>query len=139
MTIEEFIKTLDQTNPFFGALRDFLWREHLTTLYASKTKDLRETAMRLLTMRKDLLIDKRLKMVFGVIPGNQECLMAYLLQYHARLLKEPYLSAPEDQRAAADQYLKERHGYLILGIEGKAYQKKSPSYQHDEFDGGLLR
>jgi hypothetical protein len=135
MTLEEFIKRLDRTNPFFEAFEQYIWAEHLfPTLFAAKGSDLPEVMMTLLAARKFPLVDKRLGMVFGLLPDKHEDMRAYLETYHEATLYE----GPFDKKRAAVRYMREGRGYYVSSTRDNMITTCS-MYRPDLFDKDLFR
>ena len=136
MTLHEFIKRLDQKNLLYDTLCDHLWEKHLSTLFASKETETWGIVMRLQGIGKSILVDKRLGVVFGVVPGNHEQLIIYLLKYHEANVGR-YFADPDPDELIA-RYISEGFGYFIPSTLRKTPLIISRGYEPDSFDRDLF-
>jgi hypothetical protein len=140
MNIDEFCALLDHNNVWNESLTDavkFLYERDKCPVIERKSSDLVELVQRLVERRLHPIIDKKLKLVFGITSGSHLLLRAELFRYYYYAL-DPELNLPGvGTYESADRYVCEEHGYFISSQRENTIVVGT-SYRQDSFDKDLF-
>ncbi|MDP2655354.1 MAG: hypothetical protein Q8P17_02220 [bacterium] len=140
MNIAEFCTLLDPHNVWSESLAHattFLYDRDKLTVIERKGSDLVEVVQHLVERRLHPIIDKKLKLVFGVTSGSHMLLRAELFRYYY-YERDPELNLPGvGSYESADRYISEGHGYFISSQRENTIVIGIP-YRPDSFDKDLF-
>jgi len=140
MNIAEFCTLLDPNNVWSESLAHAATFSHdhdKLIVIERKGSDLVEVVQHLVDRRLHPVIDKKLKLVFGVTSGSHMLLRAELFRYYY-YENDPELNLPGvGSYESADRYIVEGHGYFISSQRGNTIVT-GISYRPDSFDKDLF-
>lgn len=137
MDIDEVCALLDKGNPYSEPLRGTLETlRHVRVSFERRDTDLVDVVHNLGTRRLYPVVDKKLRLVFGV-DGGHGFLRGELFRYHYHAddprLEKRHIGPDE----SADRYLYEGHGYFISAMRPSIIVV-SANYRPDQFDKDLF-
>lgn len=135
MNLEEFIGTLDPQNPQFDELSfyiRFLDRDAAMVLQR-KGSNLVEVIADLIAQGRFPIVDKRLRMVFGLAKSQHMILREKLFLYHNPTLRDSSITPT----VASDSYIIDGCGYFISSVQTNTIVV-GQIYRQDRFDKDLF-
>ncbi len=142
VSFEQVARRLDPNNPATEAILEWIKGdpeqkkidEHPNVLLGIKDKDLPELVYHIIQKKRFPIVDKKLKIVFGLMYGEHDTFMSYLEQYHRHSNGD---HATIDPYKAYRSYLDKGRGYYISSMSTRKIIA-GIKYKQDRFDKDLF-